>query len=155
MDECLQKVGFISGYFNPLHSGHLSMINEARKLIGENGIIHVIVNNDLQVKIKGSKPFMSENERKEIIDNLKPVDKSTIAYDDSGNVSFTLEKLTNDYNARGNYKFLFLKGGDRSDNSKMPDDELDVCRQRDIEIVYGVGGFDKKNSSSEILKNYE
>lgn len=150
-----------SMFANPLHEGHLSLLKEAKKL-GDKLI--VIVNNDKQVDIKGSKKFWNECFRKELLSELKCVDDVVLSIDNDGTVSQTLQRIvfnhdviTLDENggpvhSLDNIKFIFAKGGDRKDSSCMPESELAVCEKYGIEIVYGVGGFDKKNSSSEILK---
>ena len=66
------KAIIISGYFNPIHKGHLDYINNAKSLADE---LFVIVNNDLQRELKGSKEFQDENERVIIVSNIKAVDK--------------------------------------------------------------------------------
>lgn len=137
-----------SGFFNPLHSGHLSLIKGARSL-GDR--LLVIVNTDKQVLLKGSRPFMLEKERLSIVSELKDVDIAILSIDFDGGVSDTLDMIRRSYWCD---RLLFAKGGDRKDSSNMPSSELKVCKRNAIEIVYGVGGFDKQNSSSEILKEY-
>jgi cytidyltransferase-like protein len=136
-----------SGFYNCLHTGHISCF-QASKLLGNKLV--AIVNNDLQVQLKGSKVFMNENERLEIVKALRGVDDSFIAIDDDITVLKSLEFIAKKYKYS---KLVFAKGGDRKDNSCMPNSELDICNRLGIEIRYGVGGFDKKNSSSSILRN--
>ena len=81
------KIVVISGYFNPIHSGHLDYIQEAKKL---GDFLVVIVNNDDQVKIKGSIPFMDEEERARIVSSIKGVDYTYISTDEDGTVSNSL-----------------------------------------------------------------
>lgn len=150
----------ISGFWNPLHPGHLALITEA-KTLGDKVI--VIVNNDLQVKLKGSRVFMNEDDRLKMIMALRDVDECCIAVDKDITVAETLEKLvcakeqlsilTSIFGGGNHNEYIFAKGGDRKDNSCMPNSELDICNRLGIEIRYGVGGFDKKNSSSSILRN--
>ncbi len=125
----------VSGYFNPLHVGHLKML-EAAKRLGD--FLIVIVNSDFQVKLKGSTPFMSEKDRIRIIEALKPVDKTILATDKDKTVCKTLEKIK---------PAIFANGGDRKRASDIP--EADVCRSLGIKMVFGVGG--KKIRSSSIL----
>lgn len=151
--------GITSGFFNPLHSGHLALIEEARSMCDE---LIVIVNNDLQVELKGSQPFMTADERAKIVIALKSVDKVVIAIDKNKTVSKTIDAvavqiskwglLNSIFGESSIPNILFCKGGDRKDNSCMPQSELEVCHKYGIEVVYGVGGFDKKNSSSKILQ---
>lgn len=139
-----------SGFYNPLHSGHLASLKAAKEL-GDRLV--VIVNNDDQVKLKGSVPFMNERERLEIVRAIKYVDLAVLAVEhEVKTIDLSLGLIAAAYYSPQN-RLIFAKGGDRSDSSKMPERELEVCKEYDIEVVYGVGGFDKKNSSSEILKN--
>ena len=152
------KIVITSMFANPFHFGHLSLLRAAKKL---GDILVVIVNNDEQVKIKGSQPFLSEKDRLEIIRELRCVDACCIAIDKDGTVAKTIDVLVNKYEVANvlqtvifkepEHEYIFAKGGDRKDNSCMPQSELDVCDKYGIEIVYGVGGFDKQNSSSAIL----
>lgn len=126
----------VSGYFNPLHIGHLAMIREAKKLGDE---LFVIVNSDEQVKLKGSKPFMNQQDRFEIIQSLKGVDGVIVCFDQDRSVCKTLELLNPD---------IFCNGGDRS-SKEIP--EAKTCEQMGIKMVDNVGGK-KIRSSSEIIK---
>lgn len=122
-----------SGYFNPIHIGHIKLLKEAKKL-GDKLI--VIVNNDEQVKLKGSTPFMNELERAEIVANIKCVDGVVVSIDNDRTVSKTLKLLKPD---------IFAKGGDST-----PDNTPE--RDLGINIIYGVGG-NKIQSSSWLKKN--
>ncbi len=131
------KVVCISGYFNPLHSGHIDYIREAKKL-GDKLII--IVNNDTQVKLKGSIPFMTLKERVIILESLKYVDRVFISIDKDSSVCKSLEKIKPD---------IFANGGDRTiDNTP----ERKVCKELNIKEVYNIGGK-KTQSSSDLLDN--
>ena len=80
----------ISGYFDPLHVGHIEYINKAKKL---GDYLVVIVNNNLQCKLKKGKFFMDENDRVEIVKNLKSVDEVFLSIDSDKTVCKSLEKL--------------------------------------------------------------
>jgi len=145
----MNKVVVISGYFNPLHGGHLDYIQAAAKL---GNILVVIVNNDKQVSIKGSKPFMKAEERLRIIAALRDVDRVFLSIDRDGSVTETLKSIYNYYAT--DYFFddmIFANGGDRTQEDSP---EEDYCKWRKIKTAYGVGG-EKTTSSRELLKNYE
>lgn len=125
------KVIIASGYFNPLHIGHVRYLEEAKTL---GTTLVVIVNNDLQVGLKGSKPCMSEQDRLEIVGALRCVDYAVLSIDSDRSVLKTLASLNGD---------LFAKGGD-STPENTPEKDI-------IEVVYNIGGL-KIRSSSEILK---
>ena len=129
----------ISGYFNPLHVGHINYITEAAKL-GDS--LTVIVNNDNQVRVKGSKPFMSDWDRAKIVENIKGVTRAVIAIDQDGSVCETLDYLK---------PSIFANGGDRFEDN-IP--ETEVCERHRIKMLFNVGG-EKVRSSSDILKNNE
>lgn len=126
----------VSGYFNPLHVGHIEMIKQAKKL-GDKLV--VIVNNDEQVKIKGSFPFMKEKNRVEIMRSLRDVDEVVLSIDTDASVKKTLEKINPD---------IFANGGDSYNKQNVP--EYGVCKRLDIKMVDGLG--DKLHSSSELIK---
>jgi cytidyltransferase-like protein len=131
----------VSGYFNPLHVGHLDMIKMAKKL-GDKLV--VIVNNDKQVKLKGRVPFMSEDDRVTIVKSLRDVDQVVLAVDDyrfdDGEVPVikTLAKLKPD---------IFANGGDRKNLANVP--EAKVCKKCGIKLVDGLG--QKIRASSELI----
>lgn len=139
------KVVITSGFFNPLHVGHLNLMREAKKL---GDFLVVILNNDQQVKIKGSVSFMSEKERLEIISDLRYVDEVFLSIDDDISISKSLENIAKKYKDN---QLIFAKGGDRSIGN-LPDSEKKVCKDFDIEIVSNVGGG-KVQSSSWLINN--
>lgn len=125
-----------SGYFNPIHKGHIAYLEAAREL-GDSLI--VIVNNDKQVKLKGTVPFMDENERMVIVKALSCVDEVVLSIDEDLSVSQTLISIM---------PFIFANGGDVSYDRIR---ELDVCDEYGIRIVTGVGGK-KIQSSTKLLE---
>ena len=127
------KVVAISGYFDPIHVGHLEYINMAKKL-GDKLV--VIVNNNYQCELKKGKPFMDEKDRVTIVSNLKNVDEVFLSIDKDKTVCASLEKIKPD---------IFANGGDRK-NYEIP--ESVVCKKYDIKIIDGLG--DKIRSSSDL-----
>ena len=123
----------ISGYFDPLHVGHLEYINKAKEL---GDYLVVIVNNNFQCKLKKGKFFMDEKDRLEIVKNLKSVDEVFLSVDKDRTVSKSLEKLK---------PSVFANGGDRK-NYEIP--ESKICTEHGIEIIDGLG--DKIRSSSDL-----
>lgn len=123
-----------SGYFDPIHIGHIEYLKLAKQL---GGTLIVIVNNDKQAKIKKGFSFMNENERLEIVKNIKYVDEVFLSIDDDSTVCKSLEKLKPD---------IFAKGGDRN-SSNIP--ELEICNKYNIKIVDGLGN--KIQSSSDLI----
>lgn len=126
----------VSGYFNPLHVGHLEMIEKSKKL-GDKLV--VIVNNDYQVKLKGSVPFMSLADRVKIIGALRAVDEVFVSIDRDKTVCKSLTKVHPD---------IFANGGDRHTLNDVP--EFPVCQKLDITMVDGLGR--KIRASSELIK---
>ena len=133
-----KKTVCVSGYFNPLHIGHLSLFEEAKKL---GDYLVVIVNNDHQVELKGSVPFMKEDERLKIVESLKMVDEAVLSKDIDRTVCKTLERVAPD---------IFANGGDRNNINDIP--EAEVCKRLGIEMSFNVGGG-KQQASSELIKN--
>tara|TARA_Y100000593_G_scaffold93025_1_gene186439 strand:+ start:638 stop:1087 length:450 start_codon:yes stop_codon:yes gene_type:complete len=143
------RVIVISGFFNPLHIGHIDYISSARNL---GDFLIVIVNSDDQVKIKGSVPFMNQDDRLRIIRNIKGVDRSVISIDEDGSVCQTIreefKRLQNDPFFED---MIFANGGDRKEGG-VPEDILE--NELGIRMVYNVGG-EKVQSSSELIKKSE
>ena len=131
----------VSGYFNPLHKGHLEYFKKAKSL-GKK--LFVIVNNDNQRKLKGSKEFMLEDERFLIIDELKITDKVFLSIDNDRSVSSTIERIHSKYSSK--YNLFFVNGGDQSNNN-IP--EAETCKNLDIKLIDGLGN--KIQSSSWLL----
>tara|TARA_R110002020_G_scaffold65081_5_gene172050 strand:+ start:930 stop:1382 length:453 start_codon:yes stop_codon:yes gene_type:complete len=140
-----RTVVVLSGYFNPIHPGHISLILDAKRYADK---LVVIVNTDEQVKIKGSVPFLDEWARCEIVRSIKGVDEAFVAIDGDGTVVKSLEKIKIDHRGK---KIFFANGGDRSpEESAIP--EVKFCEENGIVLVYGVGD-DKIYSSSHLISN--
>ena len=132
----------VSGYFNPIHKGHIEYFNNAKALADE---LFVIVNNDQQRALKGSKKFQQEAERCFIVSNIKSVDHCILSVDEDRTVCKTIEKIAQNFGA--DYDLSFANGGDQ-DNTTIP--EKPVCDQMGISLIDGLG--DKIQSSSWLLK---
>lgn len=136
-----KKAIIVSGYFNPIHKGHLEYFNNAKALSDE---LFVIVNSDLQRGLKGSKEFQKEEERLFIVQNIKAVDKAIISVDKDSTVCTSIKELYEIYGS--NYQLGFANGGDQ-DNNSIP--EAPICKELGIELIDGLG--DKIQSSSWLL----
>ena len=136
------KAIIVSGYFNPLHKGHLQLFEKAK---AKGDQLWVIVNSDLQRTLKGSKEFMDENERLIIISAIKYVDKALISIDKDKTQRATLFFLSDRY--RDDFELYFANGGDQNIDS-IP--EVLICKERSIKLLEGLG--DKIQSSSWLLK---
>ena len=133
----------VSGYFNPLHKGHIEYLNQSKKL-GDR--LMVIINNDDQVKLKGSKVFQDVFERHCIISNLKCVDATFISIDYDRSVCNTIEFIHD--NLQGYFKnMLFANGGDQTLETIA---ESKICERLGIKLVNGLGN---KIQSSSWLKD--
>ena len=128
----MKKVA-ISGYFDPIHVGHLEYIEMSKKL---GDYLIVIVNNNKQCVLKKGKPFMDEMDRIKIIKAIKWVDEVFLCVDEDSTVCKSLEKIKPD---------IFTNGGDRH-NIEIP--EAVVCRKYGIELIEGMGN--KIRSSSDL-----
>ena len=123
----------VSGYFDPIHVGHLEYLKMAKEL-GDSLV--VIVNNNYQCKLKKGKHFMDENDRVEIVKALRFVDEVFLSVDKDRTVCKSLEEIKPD---------IFANGGDRA-TSEVP--ETPVCKKFNIKMVDGLG--DKIRSSSSL-----
>ena len=137
-----KKAIIVSGYFNPLHKGHLEYFEKA-KSCGD--LLFVIINSDFQRNLKGSKKFQDEDERMLIISSLKMVDKAILAIDKNKTVRDTIQKIHK--NEGQKYYLCFANGGDQN-NNKIP--EKEICENLGIELIDGLGK--KIQSSSWLLK---
>ena len=137
-----KKAIIVSGYFNPIHKGHLEYFINAKALADE---LFVIVNNDHQRALKESKEFQLEEERMLIVSYLKPVDKAILSIDTDRTVCETIAKIAKEYG--NDYDLAFANGGDQN-NDTIP--ERAICEKMGIRLLDGLG--DKIQSSSWLLK---
>lgn len=137
-----KKLIIVSGYFNPLHKGHIEYFHLAK----QNGDkLIVVINNDNQRALKGSKEFMDETERKLIVSELKIVDYTVVSVDTDKTVCKTLEDIKNNFSKE--FDLFFANGGDQV-NKNIP--EADSCNKLGIKLIDGLGN--KVQSSSWLLK---
>lgn len=138
------KIGIVSGFFNPAHLGHLQYIEAAKQ---QCDLLVVIVNNDHQVKLKGSKPFMDEIHRVNIMNGIKGVDYALISKDFDKTVCETITFIREHWK---DDEMLFFNSGDINlENSNTK--EVNLCKE--LNIKYVVINLPKIYSSSILLKN--
>tara|TARA_R100000388_G_C7152790_1_gene115351 strand:- start:102 stop:518 length:417 start_codon:yes stop_codon:yes gene_type:complete len=128
-----EKVVAVSGYFDPIHVGHIEYFKLAKELGTK---LVVIVNNDHQCCLKKGKPFMKQEDRVKIVQSIKGVDEAFLSIDDDKTVCKSLSAVDPD---------IFANGGDRH-NKEIP--EAKVCRAQNIQLIDGLGG--KIRSSSDL-----
>lgn len=140
------RIAITSGYFDPLHRGHLDLL---RQSAAQGDRLWVIVNNDRQAVLKKGKPFLDEVTRMEIIGALRMVDRVFLSVDADGSVCASLDVLLGEARAAG-HEAVFCKGGDRHAGN-IP--ETAVLARHGARLVDGLG--DKIDSSSSILRRSE
>ncbi len=142
----MKTISIASGYFNPVHKGHLELFERAKKI---SDILIVIVNNDRQRELKGSKEFQEEQERLLIIRSFRAVDHAELSIDQDRSVKESLAMVHRKY--QGIYgkesRFLFVDGGDQFSHTIA---EREICLSLGIELVDSMG--EKIQSSSILLK---
>jgi cytidyltransferase-like protein len=138
----MQKIIIVSGYFNPIHKGHLEYFINAK---AQGDLLFVIVNSDHQRILKGSKEFQKEDERLFIVRHIKEVDQAFLSIDQDRTVCKTLEYLHQQFGRE--FRLAFANGGDQT-NQSIP--ETPICQELGIELIDGLG--DKIQSSSWLLK---
>ena len=136
----------VSGGFDPVHVGHLRMFQDAKNL--SNKVILLLNNDEWLIKKKG-KPFMNQNQRKEILDEFKSIDEVIIqsSSDDSSDHAIEQFAINNQ-----NKTICYCNGGDRSNIKNIR--EASICKKLGINLEFGVGGEEKIESSSDLTKNY-
>jgi len=137
------KIVLVTGGFDPLHRGHIEYFKAAKKL-GDKLIVGI--NSDAWLTRKKGRPFMTMNDRVSIIENLKMVDNCILFNDNDGTA---VEAIHNIRRLFPDDIIVFANGGDRT-KENIPEMVFN-----DVEFVFGVGGIEKINSSSDILKNWE
>jgi cytidyltransferase-like protein len=145
LPDSVRRVAIVSGYFNPLHVGHLDMMEAARNL---GDALVVIVNNDAQQVLKKGKIITAESDRVRVVEALRVADAALVAVDDDGSVAASLEVV---HAAYPGLELVFCNGGDdRADRDAVPTAEALVCDRLGIAMAWGVGGETKVDSSSRI-----
>lgn len=130
-----------SGGFDPLHDGHVAYLEHAKEIADFMGARHVVIlNSDAWLERKKGYKCLSWEQRARILRGLRCVDEVVAVDDTDGTVCEALRRLKPDF---------FAKGGDR-DQTNTPEQE--TCGYLNIEVLWGVGGTDKKDSSSELVK---
>lgn len=139
----MKKIVVVSGGFDPVHSGHIKLIKEAR-LLGD--MLIVGINSDEWLTRKKGRAFMPWQERLCVLNNLSSVDEVYTFDDDDGTACHLLQQVQAHY---PDAKIIFANGGDRT-STNIPEMTVDG-----VEFVFGVGGENKANSSSWILEEWK
>jgi D-beta-D-heptose 7-phosphate kinase/D-beta-D-heptose 1-phosphate adenosyltransferase len=143
----MTTVVLVTGGFDPLHSGHIAYFEAAKRLGDE---LWVGLNSDSWLANKKGRSFMPVQERASIVKNLGMVDRVVTDFDDSdGSASGAIHKAFN----LGAEHIVFANGGDRGTGNTP--EQHDFRHTPNMEFVFGIGGEDKKNSSSWILKEWQ
>jgi glycerol-3-phosphate cytidylyltransferase/D-beta-D-heptose 7-phosphate kinase/D-beta-D-heptose 1-phosphate adenosyltransferase len=140
-----RRASIVSGYFGPLHRGHLDLFEAARE---RTGYLIVIVNNDQQQILKKGRLIQPAADRVRIVRALRVVDDAFEAVEDGPGMVESLDLVRSKYPQA---ELEFCNGGDRTDIDALPVDEVEAARRNNISLHYGVGGFDKADSSTRIL----
>ena len=133
-----EKLVCISGGFDPIHIGHIRYIQKAAQLGTK---LWAILNTDDFLLRKKGYVFMSQSERKEVLWNIKGIDNVVLCIDKDNTVCKTLEMIKPN---------IFAKGGDRTNNN-IP--EASICEKIGIKMYFGIGGYNKPQSSSWLINN--
>ena len=141
----MKHIVLITGGFDPLHSGHIAYFKAAKTL---GNILVVGVNSDAWLTRKKGSPFMPYKERAEIVRNIVGVDFVINFNDTDGSAKHAIQMVRQSYPQD---RIIFANGGDRT-QTNIPEMDSGVDN---IEFVFGVGGEDKKNSSSWILQEWK
>lgn len=135
-----------SGAFDPLHYGHIRYIQSSALLKGPSGLLLVIVNSDEFLIRKKGYVFMPLQERIELIASLRGVDIVVPCIDDSDVVSDTLKTINPN---------IFAKGGERYTTAASNVPEYDMCQQINCAVVFGIGGTEQLQSSSQLVQKMQ
>ena len=142
----MKNIILVSGGFDPVHSGHIHLIQEAAK----HGDVVVLLNSDNWLREKKGKEFLPYKERVIIMNSIKTV-IDVISFDDSDKTCINgIKKALSKYPS---HNIKFANGGDRNDTT-TPNQETIFCNKNNVEILWGIGGKHKSNSSSWILERW-
>ena len=145
-ESLMNDIILVSGGFDPIHRGHIALIQEAAKL----GDVVVLLNSDNWLQEKKGKEFLPFKEREIIMSSIKKV-IDVISFDDSDKTCINgIKKALLKYPS---HNVKFANGGDRN-NTTTPNQETIFCNENNVEVLWGIGGKQKANSSSWILKRW-
>ncbi len=139
----MKTIVIVSGGFDPVHSGHIKLIKQARAL-GDQLIVGI--NSDEWLTRKKGRAFMPWQERLAVLNNLAPVDEVYTFDDEDGTACHLLQQVQAHYPTD---RIIFANGGDRTP------DNIPEMSVPGVEFVFGVGGADKANSSSWMLQEWK
>ena len=141
----MKTIVLVTGGFDPLHSGHIAYFRAAKQL---GNLLVVGVNSDAWLIRKKGRAFMPWDERMTIVKNIKDVDSVLEFNDDDGSAKQAIKLARQTW---PDHKIVFANGGDRTD-ANIPEMEF---QDANLEFEFGVGGFNKANSSSWILEEWK
>lgn len=146
----MTKLAITSGYFNPLHPGHIDCFEMSKSVAGADEV-WVIVNNDRQAFLKrGVESFQNELYRCRLVSALRSVDRTFLSVDEDGSVCQSLVLLIQEARESGKYdEIIFTKGGDRF-ASNCP--EASILAENNVKIVDGLGAKTHNSSDYAIRK---
>ena len=136
----------VSGGFDPVHVGHLRMFQDAKKLSDK---VIVLLNNDNWLIKKKGKPFMNQEQRKDILEEFQSISEVIIQKSNDKSSSLAIKEFANN-NPKKN--ICYCNGGDRNNIKNIR--EADICKELNINLEFGVGGKEKVESSSQLTRNY-
>jgi D-beta-D-heptose 7-phosphate kinase/D-beta-D-heptose 1-phosphate adenosyltransferase len=144
----MNDIVLVSGGFDPVHSGHIALIQEAARF----GEVVVLLNSDRWLRKKKEKEFLPFKERKTIIGSIKKV-IDVLSFNDSDLTCINgIQKAIKKY---PKHNLKFANGGDRKGKTMLENKEAKFCQKNGVETLWGIGGDFKMNSSSWILKRWK
>ena len=139
------KASIVSGYFSPFHVGHLDLFEAAKS---RSGYLVVIVNSDAQQILKKGRVIQPAPDRFRIVCALAIVDRAYLATETGRGIDQSFDAIRADY---PDTALEFCNGGDQTDVQMIPDEEVRSAARNNITMLYGIGGFEKADSSTRIL----